>query len=144
MDVAAALDPSLNKIHEWSLSLLLKNYEDDFQNFLRYSGDIPILQRYINSLLTEVYKYINCLSPEIINKVFSTRQNIFDTRQFNVFQTHIPYKANQLCNLLPKNLKSFPPLALFKNEVKLWESINCPGNIYKNYVPNKGYCMIRN
>ena len=40
--------------------------------------------------LTEVYRYIHGLSPEIINEVFSTRANFCNTRQFNVFETHIP------------------------------------------------------
>ena len=62
----------MNKIHERSLRLLFKNYKDDSQDFLRSSGDISIHQRCINSLLTEVYKYIHGLSPEIMNKVFST------------------------------------------------------------------------
>ena len=48
----------MNKIHERSLRLLLKNYKDDFQVLLRSSGDISIHQSCINSLLTEVYKYI--------------------------------------------------------------------------------------
>ena len=53
----------MNKIHERSLRLLLKNYKDDFQDLLRSSGDISIHQRCINSLLTEVYKYIHGISP---------------------------------------------------------------------------------
>ena len=145
----------MNKIHERSLRLLLKNYKDDFQDLLRSSGDISIHQRCINSLLTEVYKYIHGLSPEIINEVFSTRANIYNTRQFNVFKTHIPTlnrcglnsisdKANQLWNLLPENLRSSPPLILFKSEIKLWECFNCQCNICKSYAPNLGYCISRN
>ena len=75
----------MNNIHERSLRLSLKNYKDDFKDLLRSSGDIPIHQRCINSLLTEVYKYIHVLSPEIMNEVFSTTANIYNTRQFNVF-----------------------------------------------------------
>ena len=104
--------------------------------------------------LSEVYKYIHGLSPEIMNEVFSTRANIYNTQQFNVFETHIPtsnryglnsipYKANQLWNLLPENLKSSPSLTLFKNEIKLWQCFNCPCNICKSYVPNLGYCVSR-
>ena len=59
--------------------------KDDFQDLLRPSGDISIHQRCINSLLTEVYKYAHGLSPEIMNDVFSTRANIYNTQQFNVF-----------------------------------------------------------
>ena len=144
----------MNKIHERSLSLLLKNYKDDFQDILRSSGDISIHQRCINPLLTQVNKYIYGLSPEIMKEVFSTRASIHNTRQFNVFETQIPtsnrnglnsipYKANQLWNLLPENLKSSPSLTLFKNEIKLWQCFNCPCDIYKSYVPNLGYCVSR-
>ena len=81
----------MNKIHERPLRLLLKNYKDDFQDLLRSSGDISIHQRCINSLLTEVYKYIHGLSPEIINEVFPTRANIYNARQFNVPKlTYLP------------------------------------------------------
>ena len=140
----------------------MKNYKDDFQNLLRSSGDISIHQRCINSLLTEVYKYIHGLSPEIMNEVFSIRTNIYNTisiiykiyNQFNVFETYIPtsnryglnsipYKANQLWNLLLENLKSSQSLTLFKNEIKLWECFNCPCNICMSYVPNLGYCAPR-
>ena len=84
---------------------------------------MSIHQRCINSSLTEVYKYIHGLFPEIMNEVFSTGTNIYNTRQFNLFETHIPtsnrhglnsipYKANQLWNLLPENLKSSPSLTI--------------------------------
>ena len=141
-----------NKIYERSLRLLLKNYKDDFQDLLRSSGDVSIHQICINSLLTEVYKYIHGLSPEIIKEVFSTKANIYNKRQFNVFETHIPnsnryglnsvpYKANQLWNLLPENLKSSPSLTRFKKEIELWQCFNCPCNICKSYVPNLGCCV---
>ena len=144
----------MKKIHDRTLRLLLKNYNDDFQYFLRSSGDISIHRRCINSLLTEVYKYIHGLFPEIMNEVFSTGTNIYNTRQFNLFETHIPtsnrhglnsipYKANQLWNLLPENLKSSPSLTLFKNEIKLWQCLNCLCNICKSYVLNWRYCVSR-
>ena len=140
----------MNKIHEWFLRSLLKKFQDLFSS----SGDISIHQRCINSLLTEVYTCIHGLSPEIINEVYSTGANIYNTQEFNVFETHIPtsnryglnsipYKANQIWILLPENLKSSPSLTLFKNKIKLLECFNCPCNICKSYVQNLGYCVSR-
>ena len=131
-----------------------KIHEDDFQDLLRFSGDISIHQRCINFLLSEVYKYIHGHSLEVMNEVFSTKTNIYNTRQFNVFENHIhtstryglnsiPYKANQLWSLLPENLKSSPSLTLFKNKIKLWQCFNCPCNICKSYVQNLGYSFSR-
>ena len=91
----------VSKIHKRSLRLLLKNYKDDFQDLLRFSGDISIHQRCLNSSLTEVHKYIHCLSPEIMNEVFSTRANIYNTRQFNVLETHIPTSNRYVLNSIP-------------------------------------------
>ena len=101
-----------------------------FLDLLRSSSDISIHQICINSLLTEVYKYFHGISPEIMNKAFSGRANIYNKWQFNVFQTHmptlnryglnsIPCKANQVWNLLFENLKSSPSLTLLKKEIKL-------------------------
>ena len=39
----------MNKLHERSLRLLLKNYKDDFQGLLKPSGNISVHQRCINS-----------------------------------------------------------------------------------------------
>ena len=91
----------MNKIHERSLCLLLKNYKDDFQDLLRSSGNITIHQRCINSVLTEVYNYIHGLSPEIMNEVFSTGANAYNRRQFNVFETHIPTSNRYVLNSMP-------------------------------------------
>ena len=144
-----------NKIHKWSLRFLLRNCKGDFQDLLRSSGNISIHRICMNSLLTEAFKYIHGLSPEIMNEVFSTRANIYNTWQFNVFETHtstsnryglnsISYKANEVWNLIPKNLKSSQSLTLFKNEIKLWQCFNCSCNICKSYVPYLGHCISRN
>ena len=102
---------------------------------------ISVHQRCINSLLTEVSKYIHGLPPEIMNQVFPTRAiYIYNNWQFNVFQIHIstsnnyelnwiPHKANQVWNLLPEILKSSLSLTLFKKEKRLLECFNCPWNI---------------
>ena len=79
----------MNNIHKRSLRLLLKNYRDDFQDLLMSSGDISVHQICRKSLLNEVFKYIHGLSPETMNEVFSTRANIYNTQQLNVFQIHI-------------------------------------------------------
>ena len=51
----------MSQILERSLLSLLKNYKDDFQDLLRSTGSMSIYQKCINSLLTEIYKYIHDL-----------------------------------------------------------------------------------
>ena len=133
----------MNKMQERSLW---------YQDLLRSSGDISIHQRYINSLLTEVYKYIHCRTPEIMSKIFSARANsyIHDNLMFSKL-TYLPRtymvwarylnKANKFWNLLPENLRSSLLLTLSQEEIKLWEYFNCPCEICKGYVSNLGYCV---
>ena len=112
------------------LTFIIEKLQRSLSRSLEVLWSLSIHQKCINFLLTEIYKYIHTLSPEIMNEVLSTRANIYNTRQFNVFETYIPtsngyglnsipYKADQLWNLLPENLKSSPLLTLFKNEIKL-------------------------
>ena len=44
-----------------------------------------IHQHCTNVLLTEVYKYLNGHSPDLMNEVFYLRQNHYNLRSFDVF-----------------------------------------------------------
>ena len=140
----------INKIHERCLQLLLNNFHDSFDNLLILSGDISIHQRCINVLMIEIYKYLNDLSPEIMNDVFQVRTNSYNIRNFNLFETPMPhsnryglnmisYRANQLWRLLPDDIKHSPSLSVLKNALKSWTCSSCPCNICRSYVPNLGY-----
>ena len=105
----------MNKIHERSLRLILSDYESLFDILLSTLNENTIHQRCINVLLTEVYKYLNSYSPDLINEVFYLRQNHYNLRNFNVFTTYnlrnkyllnsSVYWANQLWQTLTSEIK---------------------------------------
>ena len=105
----------INKIHERSLRLILNDYESSFDSLLSTLNEKTIHQRCINVLLTNVYKYLNGYSPDLMNEVFYLRQNHYNLRSFNVFATDNPrnkyllnssiYRANQLRQTLPSEIK---------------------------------------
>ena len=68
----------IDKIHERSLSLILNDYESLSYDFLSTLNEKTIYHRCINVLLTKVYKYLNDLSPELVNEVFYLRQKTID------------------------------------------------------------------
>ena len=80
----------INKIHERSLRLIFNDYESLFDNLLSTLNEKTIYQRCINALLTEVYKYLNRYSSDLMNKVFYLSQNHYNLRNFNVFVTGNP------------------------------------------------------
>ena len=62
--------------------------------------------------MTEVYKRLNRLSPDIMNDILVVSKHRYNTRHYNLFVTDrpktdrygrnsIPYRANQIWNLLP-------------------------------------------
>ena len=66
----------------------------------------------IEFLLTEVYKYLNGLSPEIMNTIFKLRKNTYQLRNFHAFESQNPrtkkfgldsitYRSSQLWKNVP-------------------------------------------
>ena len=80
----------INKIHESSLRLILNGHESSFDSLLSPLNERTIHQHCINVLLTEVYKYLNGHSPNLMNEVFYLRQNHYNLRNFNFFATDNP------------------------------------------------------
>ena len=125
----------MNKIREKSLRLILNDYESSFDNLLSILNEKTIHQRCINVLLTEVYKYLNGYSPNLMNEVLHLRPNHYNLRNFNVFATDNPrnkyllnssvYRANQLWQTLPSEIKNCELLQLFKNKIKTWSCDRC-------------------
>ena len=124
----------INKIHEKSLRFILNDYESSFDSLLSTLNEKAIHQRCINVLLTEVYKYLNGYFPDLMNQVFYLRQNHYNLRNFNVFATNNPrnkyllnsfvYRANQLWQTLPSEIKDCASLQLYKDKIETWRVID--------------------
>ena len=140
----------INKIHERAMRLVLNDYFSDFQHLLNLSNDISIHQRCINFLMTEVYKYINGLSPDLMNDVFIVRENTYNIRNFNMFKSENPrsnkygletiaYRSGQLWNAVPDQIRQSSSLTIFKNKIKNWNCDSCPCTYCKTYIANLGF-----
>ena len=103
-----------------------------FTLLLEEAHQITWHQRCINSLMIEVYKYLNGHSPDIINDIFKLKGNMCNLRNFHIFQTEnpgwlkyghdaIPYCASQLWQQVPIDIREAACLALLKNCIKNWK-----------------------
>ena len=139
----------INKIHERSFRLILNDYESSFNSLLSTLNEKTIYQRCINVLLTEVYKYLNGYSPDLMNEVFYLRQNHYNLRNFNAFATDNPgnkyllnssvYRTNQLWQTLPSEIKDYASLQFFKDKIKTWHCDICQCQTCSRYIANIGY-----
>ena len=68
----------INSIHEQSLSLIQQNYASDSEVLLENANEKQAHQKCIEVLMTEVYKYLNGLSPDIMSDIFKLRENTYN------------------------------------------------------------------
>ena len=78
----------INAVHERSLGIIRNDYESLYHLLLEETHQTTFHQRCINSLMIEVYKYLNGHSPDITN-------DIFKFRNFHIFQTENPRSLKQ-------------------------------------------------
>ena len=76
----------INAVHERSLRIIRNDYESLYPLLLEEAHQITFHQRCINSLMIEVYKYLNGHSLDIINDFFKLRENMYSLRNFRIFQ----------------------------------------------------------
>ena len=107
-----------HKIHERALSLTSEINDIPFTELLSINNEVPIHNKNIQTLLIEVYKNLNGLSPPIMLDLFTTRENIYNLRNFRELHRKkkktirygtetITYKAAQLWELLPHDMPYF-------------------------------------
>ena len=114
------------------------------------SNDTTIHVRNLQTLMIEVFKYLNGLSLLIMNDIFNTRTVTYYLRNARVLQSHNPrtvkygtetvsIKAAQIWQLLPDNLKQKESLASFKIAIRSCKFEFCPCRLCKTYVQNLGF-----
>ena len=77
----------INKIHEWVSSLTSEINDIPLNELLSVNNEVSIhnKNKNIQTLLIEVYKNLNGLSPPIMSGLFTTRENIYNLRNFESF-----------------------------------------------------------
>ena len=140
----------INRLHERALRLATNNYEDNFDMILSSAKESTIHEKNIQTLLIEVYKFLNNLSPPIMSEIFSLRQSNYNLRKHRELQTErkntikygtdsIIYKSTQIWGNLPQLYKNIPSLNIFKKNIKTITNNLCQCKLCRNYVANVGY-----
>ena len=130
-----ACNERIHRRHERFLGGILSDYESLFYDIVLILNEKTIHQICIKVLLTEIYKYLSDLSPELMSEVFYLRQNHCSLRSLNVLATDNPrkefmlnstsYLANQIWQTLPPEVKGCSSLQLFRNKIKAWRCDRC-------------------
>ena len=120
---------------------MTNKYKLSYKEHLDLTNRTSPHQLCLNSLMTEVYKCLNGFSPDIID-VLAVSKYRYNTRHNNLFVTNrprtdrygrnsIPYRANQIWNLLSSEIKNSANLDSFKLKIKQWRCLECPCTLCK-------------
>ena len=140
----------INNILERCLRLVQQNYRSELERLLDNAHEKSIHQKCVEFLLIENYKYLNGLSPDIMNTIFKLRQNTYNLRNFYAFESQNPrtkkfvldsiaYRASQLWKNVPEEIRNSRSLLIFKGSIKKIPFISCSCHCCKTYIYHVGY-----
>ena len=135
----------INKVKERALRITYNVQLTNFKSLVSNHNELTIHQRNMQILMTEIYKIINDIALPIMSSLFEMRENIHNTRYFQVLsnesrtavnygQETICYRATFLWANLPPQYKPANFLNIFKRKIKKWKGKNCPCRLCKTYI----------
>ena len=125
-------------------------YRSESERLLENANEKSVHQKCIEFLMIEVYKYLNGLSPDIMNTIFKLRQNTYNLRHFHAIESQNPrtrkfgldsiaYIASQLWKYVPEEIRNSASLLIFKESIKKVPLISCSCHCCKTYIHHVGY-----
>ena len=102
-----------------------------FQNLLEKDNSVTLHHRNIKILATETYKFLQGLSPPLMNEIFVERNNNYSLLGNNVLTRRrvnsvrygtetVSFLAPKIWDILPKDIKDSESLDIFKRQIKKW------------------------
>ena len=110
------INHKINKLHERALRIVYNDHFASFEERLSKVKSVTVHQRNLQILATEMYKILNGLFPDIMQDIFETKSNYYNTRNTSTFTSRniktvryglqtISYMAPKIWNLVPKEMK---------------------------------------
>ena len=121
----------INKIHKRSLHIVYSDNTSSFQELLEKSGSVSIHDRNLQQLAIEIYKALNNLSSSLMSELFMIKKNKYSFRNEGALISNYPKSVNyginsishlapKIWELVPKEIRNYPTLNLFKEKIKTW------------------------
>ena len=140
----------INQLQERALRIIHKDYNSSFSELLEVTNKTTIHIRNLKFLVTEIYKFLNGLSPPIMNEVFQINECPYNLRNLRTLASKhkstvrygldtFPFKGPQIWQDIHSEIRNFESLYLFKYNIKQMQSISCQCKICKIFIANLGY-----
>ena len=140
----------INRLHERLLRIVYSNHSSTFEELLERDKTFSIHHKNIQSLAIEIYKFVDGLSPEIMNSVFNLKENNRCSLR-NVYELYsrnprtvkygtetISYFAPKVWSIVTQPIKESTSIHSFKTKIRKWKP-DCPCRFCKKYLQYVGF-----
>ena len=126
----------INKIHKRTLRLVYEMEDANFEDLLLKDNSWDVHENNIHTLLIEIYKSINNLSPPIMKYFFDLKNTRYDLRSKQLLKLPetstsgygtlgLCSKGSLIWNTIPNKFKNIDNIEDFKKHIKDWKPTIC-------------------
>ena len=139
----------INRLHEKALRTVYGDFKSKFDELLEDSS-FSIHHRNIKTLAIQTFKFLNGLSPKIMNEVFQIKSPApYYLRDKHELYSRNPktvaygtesvsFMAPKIWSIVPQELKNSQSLYSFQKSIRKWKP-NCPCRLCKTYLQRVGF-----
>ena len=134
----------IKKIHKRSLRNIYEMEDANFEDLLVKDSSWTVHENNIHTLLIEIYKSLNDISPPIMQEVFDLKVTLYSLRNINILSylkqilhdmvgKHCVLKRSIIWNTVPNRYKNLNSLHKLKQQIKMWKLTTCTCKVCKAY-----------
>ena len=119
----------INKIHKRTLRLVYEMQDANFEDLLLKDNSWHVHESNIHTLLIEIYKLIDILSPPVMKDFFDLKNTRYDLRSKQLLKLPetstsrygtqaLCFKGSLIWNTVPSKIKNIDNIEDFKKHIK--------------------------
>ena len=140
------LNNKINRLHERCLRIIYNDNTSSFTDLLEIDNSVSVHHRNIQVLATELYKFVNGLSPKLVSDCFKlNNMTVHNTRTRSTFYSRpvrtvlhgtesLSHLRPKIWELLPSDMKNLSSITTFKKVIKQWKPHVCPCRLCRTYI----------